>query len=81
METSKLRVFVTVAKTESVRKAAEILNLTPSAVSKIFHQIEDELGETLLTPSGRGLRLTAEGRYFADRAEKLQQSTAVSFVL
>lgn len=71
METDKLRVFITIAKTESIRKAAEILNLTPSAVSKIYHKVEKDVGETLLTPSGRGLKLTTEGRFLAERAEKL----------
>ncbi len=71
METSKLKVFLAIAKTESIRGAAEIANLTPSAVSKIFHQLQDELGVQLLVPVGRGLKLTPEGRHFSEESERI----------
>lgn len=73
METDKLRYFSVIAQTESIRKAAEILHMTPSALSKVLHQLEAELDVTLTTPLGRGITLTAEGRKLAVESQKIIQ--------
>lgn len=77
METIKLYYFSVFAKTESVRKAADIINVSPSAISKALHQIEEELGVKLVTPLGRGVTLTEEGRKLALEANAILDRIAL----
>ena len=63
---SEIEVFVKVVETGSFSAAADALNLSPSAVSKIVARVEARLGLPLAIRSTRRLRLTAEGEdYFA----------------
>lgn len=61
METNKLRQFCVIAETGSMTKAAELLFITHSALSKSMKLLQEDLGCLLLRPSGRGLVLTEEG--------------------
>jgi DNA-binding transcriptional LysR family regulator len=74
MDTIKLSYFAVVAQTENIRKAAEILKLTPSALSKTVKQLEDELDVKLVTPLGRGITLTHEGKTLALHARPILNS-------
>ena len=74
MESERLRYFLALAKTESLRKAAELLNISPSALSKSIHLLQDQLGLELIVPLGRGLTLTDAGRELARRSELILQS-------
>jgi DNA-binding transcriptional LysR family regulator len=67
MDASRLRYFSVIAQTESVRKAAEILNVSPSAISKALQMLEDELGVQLVTPLGRGIVMTPDGKRLAEK--------------
>ncbi len=71
METYKLEAFVTFSQTENVRKAAELLGITPGALSKILHSLEDDLSIPLLAPIGRQVTLTSEARAFLPDAKKM----------
>jgi len=71
MDTDRLRYFCIVAKTENIHRAAEMLRLSPAALSKSIKALESEVGIKLLTPSGRGIAVTDQGRQFAQRAEQL----------
>jgi DNA-binding transcriptional LysR family regulator len=53
-----------VARTGSIRKAAEKLNVTPSAVQRRIEDIENDLGTKLFERSKRGMKLTAAGELF-----------------
>lgn len=55
------QVFQAVVEQESFQKAAEVLNLTPSAVSHAVSAIEKELGFSLFTRSKAGVVLTNYG--------------------
>ena len=57
----RLRILRAVADHRTVTAAAAALYLTPSAVSQQLAALEQESGHTLLTRSGRGVRLTAAG--------------------
>ncbi|WP_028814851.1 LysR family transcriptional regulator [Streptomyces flavidovirens] len=57
----RLRILRAVADHRTVTAAAAALYLTPSAVSQQLAALEQETGHTLLTRSGRGVRLTAAG--------------------
>ena len=54
--------------TGRMRRAAEILHISPSAASHRLKEAERRLGVTLAVPSGRSLELTAGGRHLADVA-------------
>jgi DNA-binding transcriptional LysR family regulator len=53
-----------VARAGSIRKAAERLNVTASAVNRRIADLEDELGAPLFDRRPRGMRLTAAGEVF-----------------
>lgn len=56
-----LRAFEAVARLGSLERAAQELNVTPSAVSKRLSTLEELLGEKLLMRSGSSVALTREG--------------------
>jgi len=53
-----------VARTGSIRKAADHLNVTASAVNRRIMDLEEELGAVLFERRPRGVRLTAAGEIF-----------------
>jgi DNA-binding transcriptional LysR family regulator len=59
-----LRYVDEVARTGSIRKAADHLNVTASAVNRRIMDLEDELGAQLFERRPRGVRLTAAGEVF-----------------
>ncbi|HZP79047.1 MAG TPA: LysR family transcriptional regulator [Pseudolabrys sp.] len=59
-----LRYVDEVARTGSIRKAADRLNVTASAVNRRIMDLEDELGAKLFERRPRGVRLTAAGEVF-----------------
>lgn len=65
MDSNRLKYFLVVSETGSIRKAAELLYLSPAALSKSIKQFESELGVSLINPSGRGIAITDEGKYLA----------------
>lgn len=75
MEDRTLRVFITVAEQLNFRKASEIRNMTPSAVSRAIQRIEEEIGVILFVRDNKCVCLTDDGRvmldYAKDRIEKL----------
>lgn len=71
MEFDRLRYLATLARTGSMRSAAEALHVTPGAISKALARLEEEAGFELFVPDGRGVRLTHEGEWLARRAQHL----------
>ncbi|WP_068311178.1 LysR family transcriptional regulator [Polycladidibacter hongkongensis] len=68
-----LRCFVAVARTGNLSDAAEILGRTPSALSMMLKQLEDNLGQSLFE-TDRKNRLSALGAFVLEQAEReLQQ--------
>lgn len=57
------QVFKTVAEIGSFHKAADILGLTPSAISHAISSMESELGFSVLTRSKSGIALTNYGEH------------------
>lgn len=57
-----LRGFYFVAKTGSVRKAAELMNRNPSTISYQLHSLENELGVTLFDRHNKTMRITHDGK-------------------
>ena len=71
MTWARLRAFVAVADTGSVRAAATRLSVTESAVSAAVAALRGELGIQLVERSGRGLVLTEGGLVYADYARRI----------
>ncbi|RAY10940.1 LysR family transcriptional regulator [Actinomadura craniellae] len=71
MTEARLRTFVAVADTGSVRAAAERLYVTESAVSAAVTALARELGVALVERVGRGLRLTPAGQVYAGYARRV----------
>ena len=58
-----LRVFESVARNKSFRKAADELCVTHSAVSHQIKQLEQELDVFLFQRNGRSISLTKQGEF------------------
>src|SRR5687768_1732298 len=69
LESRHLRLIAEVARTESVTRAADRLNVTQSAVSHQLREIEGQLGTAIFVRSGRRMLLTAAGRLIVDAAD------------
>lgn len=76
MDLNRLRYFGVVAQTGSVRRAAELLHLSPAALSKAVNVLEREVGVPLTRRHGRGIVLTDEGRLLAHRTAGLLEELA-----
>lgn len=71
MSLSRFRYFLKVAKLGSIREAAEVVYVAPSAISRQITKLEAEFGAELLEPHGRGIRLTAAGEALASHAANI----------
>lgn len=71
MEIRILRYFLTVAREESITRAAEVLHLTQPTLSRQLAQMEDELGVKLFERGTRKISLTNEGILLRRRAEEI----------
>jgi len=61
MSIDRLKYFATVVETKNLRKAAEIVGISPGSMSKAITTLEHELGHKLLCPDGRGISITEKG--------------------
>lgn len=73
MELRELRNFMQVARTGSVSRAAKELRLAQPALSRQIQKLEHELGVSLFSRHGRGVRLSAAGSMLLERAEAITQ--------
>ena len=71
MDTNRLRYFCIIAKVGSIRKAAELLGVSPAALSKSVRLLEEDTDSQLIVQSGRGISITLEGRRLAARSEEI----------
>jgi DNA-binding transcriptional LysR family regulator len=67
----RLNHVVAVAHGGSFTKAAEIVGVTQSGITKSIADLERELGFAIFFRTSRGALLTEEGRDFVERAERL----------
>lgn len=68
MQIRALMYFDELVRTNSMRQAAENLNVAPTAVSRQIENLEDYFGTPLVERSARGVTLTAAGELLAARA-------------
>ncbi|WP_069388076.1 LysR family transcriptional regulator [Cellulosimicrobium cellulans] len=68
----RLAVLLAVHRGGGVLAAADLLGVTPSAVSQQIQRLEAEEGVTVLDRGPRGVTLTPAGRVLADVAERIE---------
>lgn len=78
----RLHYFQTVARAGSIRRAAQSLNIAPSAISRTLRQLEDELGTPLFERARQRLRLTSAGEIllYYTRTSAAELDRAAGFI-
>jgi DNA-binding transcriptional LysR family regulator len=71
IEVRRLRVLRALADHGTVTAAAEVLHLTPSAVSQQLAALESEVGQELLERRGRRVAITSAGRLLLTHADAI----------
>ncbi|GJH15821.1 LysR family transcriptional regulator [Caballeronia novacaledonica] len=71
LERSHLMVVREVEKQGSLTAAADVLNLTQSALSHTVRKLEQQLGTPVWTREGRSMRLTQAGHYLLGLANRM----------
>lgn len=71
MTLRQLEIFVVVAESGTISKAAEVLAVSQPSITHQLHQLEVSLGVALLTRHPRGIRLTREGALALGQARKI----------
>lgn len=73
MELSDLRIFLAVARTHGITKAAQELHTVQSNVSARIHALEKQLGAPLFRRHARGVALTNAGEQLLPYAERISR--------
>lgn len=76
MNLHALRIFIHVAKLESITEAANLLHISQPAVTAQIRKLEQALGIKLITSKGRGIQLTDEGKFLYEQGLRLFQLEA-----
>lgn len=66
-----LEAFIAVAETSSFQRAAELLNISQSAVTRRIQKLESALNLILFERTTRSMKLTLEARAFYPRAQSM----------
>lgn len=72
MDWDDLRIFLAVARTETIALAAPTLGMDASTAGRRLKRLETSLGHTLFERSSGRQRLTAAGRDLLEKAEKIE---------
>jgi DNA-binding transcriptional LysR family regulator len=70
-----LRVFITAARHESFRKAANVAHVSPATVTRRIEILERQFGFRLFDRLPDGVRLTREGKWVLSAAQKMEQAS------
>ncbi len=71
MDIRVLQYFLTVAREESITRAAETLRMTQPPLSRQLKDLEEELGKQLLIRGSKKVTLTEDGMLLRKRAEEM----------
>jgi DNA-binding transcriptional LysR family regulator len=71
-----LRVFLAVARAESLSRAGRVLKIDPATVGRRIARLEEALGARLFTKGPQGYALTEEGTRLVDHAVRTEQAVA-----
>lgn len=73
MNLKQLKYFLKTAETGNLTRAAASLNVAQTALGLQIKNLESEFGTPLITRHSRGVKLTAAGAHFAQRADEIQR--------
>jgi len=73
-----LRVFLAVARLQSISGAGRSLKLDPATVGRRIQRLEEALGATLFAKSPQGYSLTPDGEGLMARAEQAEQAITLA---
>ncbi|MEH7385949.1 LysR family transcriptional regulator [Bacillus sp. JJ1521] len=76
MDFQQLHNFRVLSEVENITKAAKILSLTQSALSKSIARLEEDVGVPLFDRNSRGVSLNAYGHIFLEHANHALQEMA-----
>ncbi len=71
MKLDQLRYFLETAQQGHIGKAANIIAISPSAISHSISSLEKELGRELFVKNGKNIALTGHGRLLMGKVRKL----------
>lgn len=77
MDFFELKCFLALAKNLHFAKAAQEVNLSASALSRMINRLEDELNAELFARTNRGVSITDEGKKFAEFASNCLDSRQI----
>ncbi|MAQ85070.1 MAG: LysR family transcriptional regulator [Maritimibacter sp.] len=69
-----LRVFLAVARSESLSGAGRLLRIDPATVGRRMQRLEQGVGAPLFAKSPQGYALTVDGQRLMDHAERAEQA-------
>ncbi|MGE0799717.1 MAG: LysR family transcriptional regulator [Lautropia sp.] len=75
-----LQAFVTLAREQQFRKAAEAFHVTQSALSQMIVRLEDQLGVKLVDRTSRRMSMTAHGEALLPLAQQLERQVELIFL-
>ena|SRR5689334_7153299 len=81
MHVRALQIFVELARSDSIRQAAQRLNITPTTVSRQIDALELYFGTELIDRSSAGIRLTEAGRLLVGRARLISSEIQITEAL
>ena len=71
MDIGRLRTLRELAARDTMTAVANVMLVSPSAISQQITQLEQEAGVALIERRGRGVRLTVAGQRLAAHAETI----------
>ena len=81
MELRHLRYFIAVCEERSYRKAGERLHVSHSPINRQVHDLEREVGVSLLIQDNQGVKLTEAGQVFLDKARAIVDNVQAALEL
>jgi len=73
-----MRIFLAVARTESLSRAGAALKVDPATVGRRVARLEEDLGAALFAKSPQGYRLTEDGERLQHHAARAEQSLTMA---
>ena len=67
MNIKNLQLFIHLCESQNFSQTAEVMHISPSALSRVIQRLEENLGQTLLIRDNRSVELTFAGINYSCR--------------